>query len=1757
MPLNETPTLRQLADEIRANRAVEVEQTAASGDTDGILGIGKIFHAGQSLLGETAKYTTKGLGYGLWALDQSRQWVAKPVLGSMVVGARALNGEDVGDINGIGDLRKAWDEADIPGPIRFVAEMAADPVSWVGMGWAKTAGIKAAELAGAAGLREAGLLGAETATKKGGFLAHAAGVFTDPFKAAATAARAEFGFSPEARTALTNLSKGVLPATKEELASSVGRFLDESIALGITPAAQRADRLTLLTAHPELFESLKPGRIARLFEATRVGRIMGPVDVFAEHLWGAPFKLVSPVLAKPFGRAGEAIVNALDNFGNSYPIKAFTWVGSKFGPVEIKNGKIVYAPFHAAQQAAKDGKLGTWLFNSTFDSLGHEAARTSEQIRRGLGLTAADVGIDLHDIPEVMTAFRKGTLDEAERIAPQMDTFARDQLWATVHKLDDEAFTSLISAKNQDTFMSRLFREIHGHLADSYIGLLPKDIALSDVNIVNRAFGWAKGAVNVWKPWVTSANPSFQLINFLDGAVRTGGFEFLNAEKKAVVEAAVNLGFPIELTSHVRESLPDTALKVLKGQKIRIGTDVREGFNYAKEYLGRTESQFGIKADVGQRLGLAGMPSFIATHVDQLNQVSLAMQATHKAAMSRILGAGLDDSLTPVKQFVETLRTSEQFNPQALDQIEKFVTSGLPDDELRTLFGQFFSIHNLEMRRVQGTQPFSAMPQIWQDIFHESTTRALRENPALLTREAMGIGFRDAMAQLPDMIHKPLITATENLGLFEKMLRGEMDDAGIEGIGRVRAKNHRILRETMTSIADVAETFNPELAAGLREAALPTVLASRQADAIVFTGLSHAAKQSGMSHMSVAVPYFSWEKRVVGRINQAHSTMVRRLEMYHKAVLRGDEAVARSHLRILSRQHGGFRPFFENALEQGILPPSTQLREQLVKSSEEMMANFVGQKYRLGDAFGEMLKAGHVRRNSVYSVLRDSENEVFRQGDIAAMRIRSGQEMAALSGNAGQTFPVNIRPDLDTLARTDRDLKNQTQALLDSHGFAWQRAAQETLGDPRVLIDNPEIFFQFPQLEKQFPDVAEHINKILEGQKVRDGLIHNPPTRPWAEVETDIQNIYGEIGRSAIKYHTQVLPKSAAKRFQERAAEVMRSIWQANLNDDANIRGIKLAHEQIERFIGTRSDKAVGDALHRTLQTSMREDGIPFMRNRMVDYTRKTNFQDLMASVLPFASFQMHLPGYIGRTLMERPGVIQAMNHFGQEAQDATGGPFGGLVFGYGGYVLAPQLRFSYLPILAGQNFVNPDDHPLNQFNDMVSLFGFSPGPNVQLTLDAANKFADQSGINKALGLEQATPEFRGGILPQWRAIQDITAVAGINNGSGLSVPIIGPSTDIREREVARELAGRMSQKIEQFTQANGRPPYEDEVVAIREALWTNELDDARKAYAARDLPSFLLPGLKAHNPDYEASKEKVATWMRVNGIDDATSSNWIGKYKSLDPLAKNRLQESVPEVGDLLAIPPYAESGQDKAVRTAREKFYRNSNLIQSRVAKEQRALDAALTSGKILPKEYRDRRSTLRSNMSSALSALETSPDYRPFMERERAVPSKPEELAYLDFQKLEPQDIDGDGVIGTEDMKQFFDARDAYYSGQPRWVQDYIDSRREVSQTPTEREFTHAQKLLNTYFDIPKYLGLSTSDGEAADSALKKAQAFSDTLPGQVSTAQVVMTLPTLSASERVLALRALAAPRNPQRYTFFRSHDELGAFFPDLSPAEPRF
>lgn len=1755
-----TPTLQSLADQINVNMPASVggQVTEPEEPDYGVLGIGKIFRAASNAAADTVEAGVKGLGYLGKALAWSSENITKPMLGAAVAytvyeGYDPKTGRRLGF--DIGKFRQTWEEwkptgTGADGVLKFGAEMAADPLLWVGIGAWKTPTLKFAEIL----TREAatGLAVAE----KAGAGARIARIVADPVEGlgrALSVASKEYAFSPEARAALNRIGKGVQLTDQE-----IGGLVGESIKQGLIPSGRGVWAAEFLKDSRYL-SKIRPGWMARLVNPTRLQRVLGPIDVFADAVWAVPFRAAAPLLSPFKGPAGKLSVAAIDAIGNAMPIKQFTWLASRLGPPGM----------HDAYQAAKNGVLGTWAFRQAPEALELEAARVSQQVRHGMSEAASQSGVSPLD---VLGEIRNGNKELLDRLPIGND--ALDALTGAFHPdaLPDSEFMKVLKISNnpsEDEVLGSVTRHVSRWYQKTMGGAPLFEAVEPELTAFNRFWGWTQGLVGTWRKWVTSRNPSFVPLQ-LDNISRGGG-GLVVGNAKATVDLMVAHGLPSDLALGASDSMLEITLNKL-GKRLHMDAKVGEVAGQLEHDIGvpvkdlieqglineemtvrqaekvlskYSLTQLGV-SDVSDNRVFAAMHSLVLK-ADHSAIVNVAHNETTDAFLQKILTAEIDTPEFRLRKLLEEWGGRGELNPALVSELQKAIPNlTLRPAEALTELTKNLGYDNILSSQVKANPAWSSMPEEWQAVWESHVQQSI--DNGLPVVEALQRATEVADRRIP--FHQGYRMGQESRQIvhFEKVLDGALEGAGLTGNAAVRTQMKKLQRETLQGVIGAVSTFDePWAKAAVKSRLREVPFALRQTDMVTYSAVSEAAASRGFNGMQLIPMMEAQNQKITKRIATSLHDIAQELPKYRKAMMAGKADVARKSLRKMSGLHGDFSAFA--AADE--LPLPEMIEEQFKLTGDNIWSHYVGSRYSLADGLIAVMDNGALDTQSITTLFNATENEIFQMGNIPEVRRKTADMIARLSGNTGQVIPgrtarvVLNAAERQSNTRLAKDFfQDQWEARLGQYDEATEAFRETFVKDMAV----EEQRLGRPAAEWAEEEVQAFANRTVKLQQVT-------LPKPVEQFYLDLQNNYPMLGRRILQSASKIMPGEYRKVMLENSATVKRVITELAANEDSDRAGLQLLHKMANEVVDISRDKVMKLRVSNLYRDAIQERGLPVARQRLVDYTQRTNFHKLASSVLPFASFQLHLPGYLARTFMERPGVIAFMNHFAQEA-DENLGPAGGLMFG-GGFVFAPQLRFSYLPIMAGNNFVNGNDHPLNQMNAAFQLFGFSPGPNIQITADLMNRFADQAGVTKALGLPEGAPEFKGGLLPQWRFLQDVTAVMGIDGGKGLSVPFLGPSTDMREREVRRILVGRVAGKVEQFRKQNGRDPYPTEVTDIRESVWQTDIKSARQEAALRDIPAFFTPGLRVHDPDYTNARDRAAMWMTAHGLEGVNGRNVVSKYKNLNQLQKANLLQLVPEFQDVLGIPPWEESGAQKKVRTTREKFFRARDVIMSNTAREQRRFDSALEQGNIGPVEYRGLRSDLRIRMAGSLDSLENNPDYKPFLARERNVPTEPAELAYMDYQKLEPQDANGNGVVDEDDMQLFFEVKRQYLNQQPEWVRDYIRTRQEFQMTPMEIEFTRAQAILGQFFEIPKYLGLTKGQGDEADKIIKISRTLAQALPGKTSLTEVIMKglPPEVAPESRLLALTALRAGRNPDRWAFWMGNRELEAFYPDLRPALP--
>lgn len=88
------------------------------------------------------------------------------------------------------------------------------------------------------------------------------------------------------------------------------------------------------------------------------------------------------------------------------------------------------------------------------------------------------------------------------------------------------------------------------------------------------------------------------------------------------------------------------------------------------------------------------------------------------------------------------------------------------------------------------------------------------------------------------------------------------------------------------------------------------------------------------------------------------------------------------------------------------------------------------------------------------------------------------------------------------------------------------------------------------------------------------------------------------------------------------------------------------------------------------------------------------------------------------------------------------------------------------------------------------------------------------------------------------------------------------------------------------------------------------------------------------------------------------------------------------------------------------------------------------------------------------------------------------------------------------------------------------------------PTLAEFRKAQKQAGAYYDIPAYKGLSVEDGNRANDIISAANALTSNgyAPNRATALKMMVDQGTITADERLLAIKAASAGSNPARRAF---------------------
>lgn len=234
--------------------------------------------------------------------------------------------------------------------------------------------------------------------------------------------------------------------------------------------------------------------------------------------------------------------------------------------------------------------------------------------------------------------------------------------------------------------------------------------------------------------------------------------------------------------------------------------------------------------------------------------------------------------------------------------------------------------------------------------------------------------------------------------------------------------------------------------------------------------------------------------------------------------------------------------------------------------------------------------------------------------------------------------------------------------------------------------------------------------------------------------------------------------------------------------------------------------------------------------------------------------------------------------------------------------------------------------------------------------------------------------------------------------------------------------------------------------------------------------------------------------------------------------------------------------------------------------LATSQAEDDRLLLAGQISGREWRDRRSKREMAVALYLQAQAdalraegvpiTSEERRAWMQQWGAPLPKvhPVREALDGLARISPLNyVDEKGEI---DWAAYNDARNAYLSSLPEGVRQEVEAWLSRHDTPVERKWREASKLLDIYERLPRYLGVPLQLQEAVAQIRSVANSITRYFP-QLAAApegqrlrQAALLTSRLLGVPPSLALLAIRARPHPARQLFLRAHPELALFLSDV-------
>jgi len=1683
------------------NRATEARQLEEAQRGGGVFG---------GVTGLVSKGLAKGasgvgfaVGTSLKVLDLPRQWVSKPLLGAVTATVEGKWGQ-VGNIN---DLRTIWDEANVPGPLKFAAELGTDPLIFFGgFGFFKGTGVRlASQLLHNQGIIKGSLSGAR-------FTRAAWKLANDP--------------------GILSLEKSLVAGEKISTATSLRATLSMQKAglVGEGTNAVRQAAAALRNADPRTIRSLMPGIIAR--KVGPLSRVLGPTEAAWEALWNVPISVVKPFVLRAAGPISKSAGIGINAFGRTQLArKTASFLSSR-----SQFAADVGAFMDAGRPLVGKGSIFTTptaesVKRMAYDSWG-AASKDLERVAALTGLAEHDVMILLKNEDEqIIRAFKSA--------APGLEkTETMETLELGMGVMEPEDFQRLLirGAETGEAGFNNMMRSnVERGLADSLGVISAPEI---EQPILMRGMA---SILNAMRPTIL-ARPDFALVETPDNFLRAGNIHALNS---ADFDFLLGHGLPEQLSAGkigVGESFVDALIPIRVFREKKVAGKVAGAIF---EPLDPTDAAFlqreidELPAKIAEDIG-----SFIAApdaRLEALEQMPLVPAAFKRfvkgyqrrmasvdgrAATNAIWEASSDHftknllSAPPQTIRRETAALQGFFqrledagiNPNAMQKMRRIGQrimageKGSLDAAAREL-----SLDSLTMADAFSNKAFQRLPRTAQTAIITETKASVDSGvPA-------AFAFRDAVRNNGALAYR---TAGENVTRHYNLVKSAKQNYNdiFTDLGINRAKQTRAVLGSYNNTVKRVETLERKFQINkLGEQPLPA--AARGDMTLERRGLKTQLQEGKLAGGAEAAA----EDRIV-EIN----------EVLQKGTVTVESGVSRA--RAMKNQ----RYVFELANDDIDLTAAGSL-SMIARGRGRTAAEFL--PYQSFDAELSVMIDNRLHNGMVH--LQDYANAVAKEDSSAALSSlkKMGRLFPELKGlgRAGAIIPPNM------LAQTYADIQEKmwrrflTAKVVGADEIAARATSVKGRFDPRSYNR---------LLNRMVKEVigAEDLGVVRLKSAVdnvgRYGF--NSDMLPALEAA---ENAYPALADSLLQKWEIATPKGAIRQIDESFRELQGVVDTFLRNEDYNRAGIQSVLDLMDDGAKIARDPGVRKEMSLRFSQSLQTAGIEGWRNKMVDYRFQTGVDRLAGFFSLFPVWGLRLPGYLMRQFVERPGFIFGMNHIIQS------GAYGDLGMGFGGGMFwAPHLRMSMLPIIArkGQSFTFEGDHPLNQIGNFIESLGLYPGPRAQTALAVGGGFLNQTGITT--GQSEVDPQFIFGTLPEFRWLRDITATMGINEAQGFQVPVLGGSSNLFDRAVERELASRVTSKLEAAQQQAGRQLYDDEISDIRQAVRAEELISARKSVAARDFALSQLPGLRYVSPEEIGVTDAARQFLQSKNMKvKRTRAGVLQGFRKLSPGDQQQMLAELPAFKEFISLPSLGESGKARTFRVAKENYFRTVDQIWAPVSRQQRILDNAFEAGEITAKEYRTTRSDNRTNAVSQVEGLRQEPVTAAWLARaERGIEEDPVRFALKAYQQIEPVDIDGDGLILRADMKQFFDARRNFLDGQPVWIQDAIKTQHRATLTPLETQYENAREHLNGYYDIPRYQGLSLEESERASKVIAQANALNRVTRGAQTVIQTIMQLPGAPGLDKNLAIRALSAGRNPARARYWVQFPDLNVFFPDLAP-----